>query len=340
MRRYRYHCLFSLCGALLVISIACKKAQEIINPPRLTILQYIAQDPQLTHLQAAILRCHLDTVFSSGGPFTVFAPDDPAFEAAGFTLDKIKAYDPDRLSFMLQYQILSGRFSSDDIVGFVAENVSSLDPTQKPFVTKNYYGLFFNGIHVAGGNAQLGDGVVQKIGRVAFPPGQTVLQIIDSLPELSFCAAAVNRVTRLQNLFSSVPQPPYASNGNSIGTPGFTVLAPTDSAFKTFLYPTINAINQEDTVFLYNLVGPYALNGFHFVADFLGGWDANFGNNSLELYFQGKDYRIDKDGVTILTNGPLLSNGNASLVPSSHIIRSDILGTNAVIHETNKIFIP
>src|ERR1700761_306048 len=60
--------LIFLCGWLAVMSVSCKKTQLARVPAEQTTLQYIAQDTTLTLMNAAITHCHLDTLFSSGGP--------------------------------------------------------------------------------------------------------------------------------------------------------------------------------------------------------------------------------------------------------------------------------
>ena len=320
--------LFLAC-LLAILSGACQKKQELATTDRPTILQYIASDPQLSLLQTAMLRCDLDTVFSSGGPYTFFCPVDSAFTAAGLTADSIGRYDPKKLTNLLKYHILAGKFSSQDIIGFLTANVTSLDSADKPFISKNYFGIFFNGIGVTEGDILLGNGVIQKIQHVAFPPGQTLLQAIDSLPELSYFAAVIRRVPQYNNLLSKFQ--PGIPNGNpSPGLPGVTVLAPTNAAFQaSTLYPTLDAINQADPTILYSVMEGYFLNGNKFTADFLGGFVPGFGK--VELPINRASYEIGKDGVTIIPDYP------PGVFPM--IIKPNFLCTDGTLQEISEVFI-
>jgi uncharacterized surface protein with fasciclin (FAS1) repeats len=318
------------------MSVSCKKTANILQTSNnyQTILQYIAQAPQLTILNAAVARCHLDTVFSSGGPFTFFCPSDSAFEAAGLTMDKINTYSPDALSLLLQYNMLTGKFSSADLVGFLTEQVSSVDTACKPFIVKNYYGLFINGIQV-NSEVELGDGVVLNIGSVNFVPTQTVLQILDSLPELSFFAAMANQVPQFQGVYGNPngPAQPYHLGSE----PGFTVFASTNTAFMAAGYPSLDSVRQTDPGTLSNAFAGITLNGFKFTPDFLGGFEINENNiNTQGEFLQSGSFAIAKDGLTLLVGYPTSASGGPSQVPP-HIIRANILATNGVIQEIDQV---
>jgi uncharacterized surface protein with fasciclin (FAS1) repeats len=331
MKPSSYFRLFFLSCLAVVLFSACKKNQELATTSRPTILQYISKDPQLSLLQTAITRSHLDTVFSSGGPYTFFCPVDSAFTAAGLTADSIAHYDPDSLSSLLKYHILSGKFSSQDVVGFLTESVTCLDSAWKPYISKNYFGIFLNGIGVTQGDLEMGDGVIQKIRRVAFPPKRTVLQCIDSLPELSYFDAVVNKVPQFRNILSQLNTIPFylvgqTRNGAST-SPGGTVFAPVNTAFQNSLYPSIDAINQADPLVLESVFGGYILNGFIFTSDFLGGYLPVF----TELPAIGATYKVDKDGITLIPNYPVG-------VPP-RIIHPDVLCTDGVLQEISEVFI-
>lgn len=319
----------SFLGCLLALLLgACKKDQELSTTDRPSVSQYIAGDPQLSLWRTAFSRCHLDTdtSFSDGGPYTFFCPVDSAFIAAGLTADSIGRYNPDSLGSLLRYHILSGKFSSQDIIGFVTANVSSLNPGFKPYITKNYFGIFLDGIGVTEGDLEMGDGVIQKISRVAFPPKQTVLQLIDSLPELSYFAAVIDRVPNFKTLLSQF-QPAHSDQPGSL--PGLTVLVPTNAAFQaSTLLPSLDAINQADPNVLFSVMEFYFLNGFRFTSDFMGGYvpghaQVEFGN--------GGSFKIDKDGITIIPDYPVG-------VPP-RIVNSNQICTDGVVQEISEFFI-
>ncbi len=93
---------------------------RVLLPPAGNLVQVVQADTSLTYLVAAVLRASTGTtnvagVLSTGGIFTVFAPTNDAFRAAGFpTIASINAADPNTLTGILTYHVLAGRaFSSD-----------------------------------------------------------------------------------------------------------------------------------------------------------------------------------------------------------------------------------
>jgi uncharacterized surface protein with fasciclin (FAS1) repeats len=93
---------------------------RVLLPPAGNLVQVAQADTSLTYLVAAVLRAstgatNVAGVLSTGGIYTVFAPTNNAFRAAGFpTIDAINAAAPNTLTSILTYHVLAGRaFSSD-----------------------------------------------------------------------------------------------------------------------------------------------------------------------------------------------------------------------------------
>lgn len=94
---------------------------KVLTPPKGTLVETAIATPSLSYLVAAVLRASEGTtnvaqVLSGAGPFTVFAPTNDAFIAAGFTtISSIQAADPDVLAGILTYHVLQGRVLSSDL---------------------------------------------------------------------------------------------------------------------------------------------------------------------------------------------------------------------------------
>ncbi len=94
---------------------------RVLMPPVGNIVQTAQADTMFTYLVAAILRASQGSVdvaklLSSGGIFTVFAPTNNAFRAAGYaTIDDINAADPATLTSILTYHVIAGRVFSSDL---------------------------------------------------------------------------------------------------------------------------------------------------------------------------------------------------------------------------------
>ncbi|HTQ26609.1 MAG TPA: fasciclin domain-containing protein [Puia sp.] len=97
---------------------------HVLMPATGTILQTLQSDSSYSLLLAAIIHAsqgstNVDSILSGPGPFTVFAPVNSAFNAAGYqSANDINNANPDTLANLLLYHVLARRyFTSDMIIG-------------------------------------------------------------------------------------------------------------------------------------------------------------------------------------------------------------------------------
>ena len=64
----------------------------------------------------------------------------------------------------------------------------SLEPGRLPKVSRNFYGIFMNGIKVTTPDVELGDGVLHKTNGISVLPGLDVYDLVQQHPDLSFMA--------------------------------------------------------------------------------------------------------------------------------------------------------
>lgn len=304
----------------LFFLISCKKENaNQFNQAKQTVFQYISTSKNLGLYQAALKRAGMYNAetFSTGGPFTVFAPVDSAFINVGLTLDSINKYDPQALALVLKYDITFGKISAASLVGFYAEDVQSQNPTFKPRITKNYYGIFFDGIPlVAGSSMDLGDGALHKLKRMPFPPTTDIFDLINKSPDLTFFAAALKHIG-YDAMFSVPPPPnPYITGDAALY---YTLFAPTNEAYKKFGYPDIAAIYADAPSNLQYYIDTYIIPGKVFTSAFIGGYA-----------LAGANYYVQADGFSIFAIG------NVGL---THIIHPDIVATNGVIHIVDQVIV-
>ena len=94
---------------------------KVLMPPAGNIVEAAQANPNFSYLVAAVLRAsqggtNVAAVLSGNGPFTVFAPTNEAFKAAGFaTIADINNADPNTLTSILTYHVVSGRVFSSDL---------------------------------------------------------------------------------------------------------------------------------------------------------------------------------------------------------------------------------
>jgi uncharacterized surface protein with fasciclin (FAS1) repeats len=354
----------------LVLLGACKKAQYNETPGLQSLYQFIGQDTSLSLLQLALERSGLDTVIGDGGPYTIFAPENSAFLAAGLSADAINGYDPKQLYNLIGYQVIKGRIGSATLQGFTSDSVTTMNTQYQPIVTLNYYGLFINGIAVIQGNIALADGIVHKTGQIAFPPTGNILDMLDSLPNTTMAAYIYHKSSGLRAFITNpagilqragdYTQPGYSVQAldpyNSI-----TVIVPSDAAFAAYGFHTPADLAALDSVTRTTLVVNCLLYGTCFTSDFMGGrfaggfpynYSAAPGKTALSdlgqtgmVYYDGvtqfppsynltnvvSTYEFGNDGLTL--------NGNGILTPPV-IVQSNIVTTVGVVHVINQVFAP
>jgi transforming growth factor-beta-induced protein len=145
---------------------------QVLFPPTMNLVQ-LAQsfDPdEFTILVAAVVAAGLDDDLSGDGPFTVFAPTDAAFNAAGVTLQNVASVP--NLTEILLYHVVEGRvFSSDLTTGpvptlnggatiYIDAQALTIDDAGAPGVANLVPSLL---------NVQATNGVVHVIDKVLFP---------------------------------------------------------------------------------------------------------------------------------------------------------------------------
>ncbi|MEO6868681.1 MAG: fasciclin domain-containing protein [Ginsengibacter sp.] len=94
---------------------------HVLMPPAGNIVEVAQSDTTFSYLVAAVLRASQGTtnvaqVLTGAGPYTVFAPTNNAFRAAGFaTINDINNANPNTLATILTYHVVAGRIFSSDL---------------------------------------------------------------------------------------------------------------------------------------------------------------------------------------------------------------------------------
>lgn len=302
---------------------ACKKDESPRTPAITSIVQYIRNTPELNMLKTAVERAHADTLFDKGGPYTFFAPTDSAFLKAGWTIDKINAYDPSALSLILRYNIAQGRINSTELFGFFTEDLLVLHPTYRPSITKNYHGIYFNGAKVIKADIVAGEGVIHELDRLILPPVGNILEAIEAQPDLTYMSSFFNRMITARDLILN----------NQV-----TILAPTDSAWKVYGIASPEDFSKRDTSFLYDNFIRFCIQaGPHFSSEFLDGFNlfgfsSPFGNPFDHIIL------IAETDNGLLGVYPGSSGQVGNLTPPA-LIRTDITGANGVLHVLDQVFL-
>ncbi len=108
---------FLLSGLIVVGTITftgCNEDDDIDEPTPMDIVDFIQTSPELSTLSSAIQVGGL-IMLKGEGPYTVFAPNNDAFENLPSGVLSALYNDPDKLTDLLLYHTLMGDISSSDL---------------------------------------------------------------------------------------------------------------------------------------------------------------------------------------------------------------------------------
>ncbi|WP_164913742.1 fasciclin domain-containing protein [Methanoculleus taiwanensis] len=103
----------------------------------MTVVEVIDQNGNLTILAQAINATNLTEPLSTGGPYTVFAPTDTAFEALGNETIGQLLNNTDQLTAILQYHVVEGNYTAEELMEMVQPNMTTAANQTMENVTGN-----------------------------------------------------------------------------------------------------------------------------------------------------------------------------------------------------------
>jgi uncharacterized surface protein with fasciclin (FAS1) repeats len=259
-------------------------------------------------LAYAILRSGLaNELDNPRQAFTLFAPTDDAFTAAGLgTTQAIDGVPVATLRAVLQYHGLGARVLAGQVPTTTTE-ITMLSG-QKAYVVRKPVGVFINGTKVIAADIKAQNGVIHAVNRVLFPPAGNIVEVAIADPNFSYLVAAVVRANLAGALSGSGP---------------LTVFAPTNQAFINAGFPTIEAINNANPADLVPILTYHVTAGRIFSSD--------LSNNQVVPMLNMKNTTI------LLGNGAQIDGINSA---PSNIIKTDIMATNGVIHVIDRVLLP
>ncbi|MCB9554966.1 MAG: fasciclin domain-containing protein [Deltaproteobacteria bacterium] len=289
-------------GSLLAAT-GCSDDASVANKDQ-SIAQIAAGDPQFSILTAALTKAGLVETLAGNGPFTVFAPDNQAFAAAGIT--SLDSFSVDQLKQILLYHVVPARVMAKDVQAGTV--LSAADLT---LFVGTQSGVSLNGgSGVTGGAAvvttdiEARNGVIHIIDRVLLPPDIVGCATYGNLTGLSGAVAAAAQLSDGTPVLDALKGPgPY------------TVFAPTNEAFAA-LNATPSAEQLRDVLLYHVVAGATASSAIPALAPSLltNRWD-----NPLSLLFD------TQAGVK---------------VNAANVKIADIKCTNGIVHAIDKVLLP
>lgn len=307
---------------LLAISfIACSNdddAQDVVEPTN-TIADFVAANQDYSSLNAALERADLKTTLAGDTEFTVFAPNNAAFDsflsANGFA--SLNEVPVDVLTQVLLNHVLSGTNNSGSLSTGYVETLSTMSPGENNL---SMYinvddGVVINGVsEVTQADIAVDNGVIHAVNSVIGLPDITTFATAD--PSFEILVQALTReddfnfVSVLQAQESPAP---------------YTVFAPTNQAFADLLeefdFADLNAIPSD---VLSSVLSYHVITGANVRAGDITD------NMTVSTFETGEIIINTGDAVTITDENERVST----------VIATDVQATNGVIHVIDQVLVP
>ena len=312
---------FALLALVMVVTYSCNDDEDsiFITPDQLNIVETAVGISNLSNLVAALQAADGDlvSVLNGGGPFTVLAPTNAAFET--FLEDNnfasLADVPTDVLAQVLLNHVITGSIKSTDLVaagsGYAKTNASGAGGNAMSLYIDTSNGVRFNNV-----SSVTSSDIIASNG---------VIHIVDAVIGLPSVVDHALANSAFSNLVASL----QAADGDLVnvlsGAGPFTVLAPDNAAFGNFLtdngfaglgdVPT-DALSQ---VLLNHVIGGTILSTdlVALGADYASTSASGAGGNAMSIYFD------TSSGVTF--------NGISS------VTSADVIAANGVIHAVDAV---
>jgi len=281
---------------------------EVILPAADTSTGNIAEvavQAGFTDLVDLVTRANLADTLSNGGPFTVFAPTNAAFQSLDPALRKTLAMDTNLLKKVLLQHVVSGNVLSNQL----SDNqvVSSVEGAPLQFKV-GAGGITVNGRKVIKADVPASNGVIHVIDEVILPAADTNQKNLLEKASEKGLSTFVDLVKKSGLDLASV--------GPS------TVFAPTNEAFAALPAATLQAVGN-DPELLKNVLTYHIVSGVVKSSDLRNELQANSLN--------GEQLRVN-----IYRRGHSL----VATVNGAQILDKDIESTEGVMHVIDKVLLP
>lgn len=313
----------SLLALLTITLFSCNNDDDNSNPidpgADVTIAQFVADNDDYSSLEAALEAAGLTETLNSG-EFTVFAPNNTAFEAflnaAGFA--SLSDVPVDVLTNILLNHVVNGTNESSDLItGYITSLATETSSgANLSLFIDTASGVRVNGVAtVTTADISATNGVIHAVDAVIGEPNITTQALAN--PTFSILVEAL--------IAASDTDLDYVALLSGSANAPFTVFAPTNEAFVDLLnalgFAALDEVPQDALRTILN---------YHVIAS------ANVRSTDLEdgatpTTFEGTTVEIDLESGAQLID--------ATGVPSN-IIVVDVQTGNGVIHAVDKVLLP
>jgi len=322
MKKLPYILTLVLTLMLSISLTSCDDDDDVVKIPQIkTIADFVvANSENYSSLLAALQKANLVETLSGDTMYTVFAPNNDAFDAflasAGF--DSLDDVPVDALTQILLNHVVAGNVQSGDLATGYVSSLSTATPNG---ANMSMYidlsdGVKINGIAtVTGADNNVDNGVIHLVDAVI------------GLPTIVTMATSNSSFTNLVAALTRDDQPDFVSvlsTANGTNPAPFTVFAPTDAAFDALLTELgATSLADIDGATLTATLNHHVVGGANVTADML--------SDNMTVTTLGGDITANISGGATLTD----ANGRIS-----NIVATNVQTANGVIHVIDKVVLP
>jgi len=282
----------------------------------------VANQSNYSILLAALQRADGDlvTVLSGAGPYTVFAPDDAAFNAflTANSFASINDVPSDVLSQILLNHVISGAVQSAALTtGYIqSESTATPNSVKMSMFVNTDGGVNLNGVStVTGADNVVDNGVVHLVDAVIGLPTVVTFAVAD--PTFDILELALTR----EASFTFVE---ILSTADGTDPSPFTVFAPTNTAFGELLTELeVSALGDIATETLQATLNLHVVAGLNVAAESL--------TDNFTVPTLGGNITAN------ITGGATLTDANGRI---SNIVATNVQAANGIIHAIDKVILP
>ncbi len=321
-------------GNLLIAGLltGCEKSNEDVSAPiRLATMSEVMQS-QSAHSKAAVTRSGLAQTLNSSESMTLFFPSDDAFRQVGFINEESLAEgDATAIANILKYHVLKGEQKAAVLAAGQVATINGKNVTidKSSGIKLTGAGNPNTTATVTATDIQVGNGIIHTINQLLLPDARNLSVIVQTNGAFDVLKAALIRASL---------------TGVLNGTTAYTLFAPTDDAFISYLgIPTkigekdrprtdiqndalakINSMSVESLTALLN---------YHLV-------DGNNLSNSMVSGGTLTALNGSKLTITINDKSKAISLTGTSNTSASNVVQADVTATNGAIHIIDQVLIP
>lgn len=316
--------LIAFLALIAFVSISCNNDDNDSSQTPQTIVSIAKSNPDLSNLVAALEKADLAATLNTSGSYTVFAPTNTAFSAflsaKGYA--NLNEVPVAALKEILLNHVLTTKVKSTEIAtGYVktlAKGGASSSNTISMYLEKST-GVTINGGKTNGGAAVITADIEASNG---------IIHVVDGvigLPTIVNHAVANKNFTTLVAALTYNPSSGFAGILSGTANSPFTVFAPTNEAFASFLtetgfsgLPAIPANVLETTLKYHVVTGANVLS-------------TSLTNGQVVNTFAGQNFTVN------LTGGAKITDASDRV---STIVATDVQCSNGIIHVIDKVLLP